>query len=250
MDMREFANRLADVAGECLRAYFRITDSHEIKADGSPVTVADKAAEDAMRVLIRKEFPTHGIFGEEGERVNTSAPLQWVLDPIDGTRAFMAGYPLFTTLIALCENGVPVLGVIDQPILRERWVGMKDQPTLFNGVPCDVAAHADANAATLASTSMRYFTPAEAQTVSKLAANFVPCGDGYAYAMLACGQLHAVVDGYMKPYDYMAHVPIIEGAGGVITDWSGDRLALNSNGKVVAACTPVLHSHLLEKLKS
>jgi inositol-phosphate phosphatase / L-galactose 1-phosphate phosphatase / histidinol-phosphatase len=228
--------------------HFRATTAYTLKPDSSPVSEADVAVENALISLIQAQFPEHGIFGEENNRINPHAPYQWVLDPIDGTRSFMAGYPLFTTLIALCENGVPILGVIDQPILRERWLGARGLPTQFNGSPCSVARPDSGAPLTLASTSMRYFTPHEAEIMSKLCANFVPSGDGYAYAMLASGQLHAVVDGYMKPYDYMAHAPIIEGAGGVITDWAGKPITLYSNGKVLAACTERVHKQLLEKL--
>lgn len=245
-----FAHTLADAAGAVLRARFRQAPAAQTKPDGSPVTEADRAAEAAMRALIAEHYPAHGIFGEEAGRERETAALQWVLDPIDGTRAFMAGYPLFTTLIALCENGVPVLGVIDQPHLRERW-SAQGGATLLNGAPVAASARKTLAGAAIATTSTPYFTPAQAQAFASLIPHvtLVHGGDAYAYAMLASGQLHAVVDAGMKPYDFCCLPPLIHGAGGVITDWHGAPLTLASEGHTVAACTPELHAEILAVLK-
>lgn len=236
-----FAHLLADEAGNVLRRHFRKPTAAEAKADGSPVTIADREAEAAMRTLIHGRFPDHGIFGEEWARENTSAPLQWVLDPIDGTRAFMAGYPTFTTLIALCENGVPILGIIDQPHLKERWASGGRKRTMHN---------AQRTTCTIATTSTPYFTTAQAAAFARASAGHtvVQGGDAYAYAMLAEGHLHAVIDAGMKPYDFCALAPVIQHAGAIITDWQGQPLRIDSSGEVLAACDKALHTRLLHTL--
>lgn len=248
-----FAHELADAAGAVLRARFRQPLTTERKSDHSPVTDADREVEAAMRALIHVRYPTHGIFGEEDERVNPEASLQWVLDPIDGTRAFVAGYPLFTTLIALTQNNVPVLGIIDQPVLRERWSGAKDKPTLFNGKPITLSGNKTQLAqATVATTSAPYFTPPQGASfarLSRVCATTILGGDAYAYGMLASGQLGAVVDAAMKPYDFCALCPVIQGAGGTITDWSGAPVSLESGGDVVASANAMLHEEILSHLK-
>lgn len=242
----EFANQLADAAGETLRPHFRAGVMATAKTDGSPVTVADCAAELAMRTLIRSRYPEHGIFGEEAGRDNPEARLQWVLDPIDGTRAFIAGYPTFTTLIALCEDGVPVAGVIDQPYLRERWAaarGGTSSKKMVASVPKSIS---------IATTSMPYFSPKQQAAFTRAATGHTVTlgGDAYAYAMLASGILHAVIDAGFKPYDFCALVPVVEAAGGIITDWQGKPLTLASDGEVLAACTPELHRQLLASLSA
>lgn len=245
-----FAHRLADAAGEVLRRYFRMPCTPEVKGDSSPVTVADREAEAAMRALIEAYYPAHGIFGEEGERIRSDARLQWVLDPLDGTRSFIAGYHSFTTLIALTENGVPLLGVIDQPILRERWAA--GSTALLNDRPVRTRQAARLEDIAIASTSHAYFTTAQAQAYRRLCDHTVSAslgGDAYAYAMLASGHLGAVVDVAMKPYDYCALAPVVQGAGGVITDWKGRPLTLDSDGTVAAACTPQVHAQIMELLR-
>ena len=127
------ATRLADLAGEAIRPFFRSRFEMEAKADASPVTQADRAAEAAIRAVLARERPEDGIIGEEYGSEREDAARLWVIDPIDGTRSFIAGRPIFGTLIALIEEGRPVLGLIDQPIVGDRWLGVADRPTLFNG---------------------------------------------------------------------------------------------------------------------
>jgi len=246
-----FAHLLADEAGNVLRRHFRQSTPAESKEDGSPVTVADREAEAAMRVLIRQRYPEHGIFGEEWSRENINAPLQWVLDPIDGTRAFMAGYPTFTTLIALCENGVPVAGVIDQPYLKERWVGNTVMPHSLRHLPQDGGRPRNECGVTIATTSLTCFTAAQAAAFARATAGHtvVHGGDAYAYAMLCDGHLSAVIDAGFKPYDFCALAPVVQAAGGVITDWQGNPLTINSSGEVVAARDAEVHGQLLRALK-
>ena len=233
------ASELADAAGEAIRPYFRrplltVDD----KPDLSPVTAADRAAERAMRDLIAKRFPAHGIIGEEFGPERVGAEFVWVLDPIDGTKSFISGVPLFGTLIALTHHGHPILGIIDQPISRERWVGAAGRTTTFNGNPVRTRPCAALAAATVFSTSPDMFVGAEFAAHAKVAAaaKLVRYGaDCYAYGLVALGLIDLVIEASLKAYDFSAMSPIIEGAGGVATDWRGAPLTLASDGRVVVA---------------
>jgi inositol-phosphate phosphatase/L-galactose 1-phosphate phosphatase/histidinol-phosphatase len=239
---REFealAHRLADRAGEIQKRYFRTPVSVETKADTSPVTIADREAEAAMRELILATFPDHGILGEEHGQERLEAEFVWVLDPIDGTKSFITGRPLFGTLIALAHRGRPVLGLIDQTILRERWVGVAGMPSTWNGRPIRTRACPGLEDATLFTTSPLLFEPgAESDAYHAVQARVrLPMfgGDCYAYGLLAAGFADLVVEAGLAPYDFMALAPVIEGAGGRITDWQGHPLHLGSSGQVAAA---------------
>jgi histidinol-phosphatase len=229
---------LADAAGAAIRPYFRQPLAVDDKPDMSPVTAADRAAEAAMRRLIAERFPDHGIIGEELGREREAAEFVWVLDPIDGTKSFISGVPLFGTLIALTRRGRPVLGIIDQPIARERWIGASGRPTTFNGAaircrPCRALA-----AATLFATSPDMFRGDDAAAFARVAAcaKLVRFGaDCYAYGLLALGFIDLVIEASLKPYDFCAVLPIIEGAGGVVSDWRGATLTLASDGRIVVA---------------
>lgn len=232
------AARLADAAADAIRPLFRKPFAMEAKADLSPVTEADRAAEAAMRAILNAERPEDGIIGEEYGREREDADRVWVLDPIDGTRSFVAGRPIFGTLIALIDAGKPVLGVINQPISGERWVGAAGQPTTLNGAavrtrPCEAIAQAH-----LATTGPSYFTPeswAAFERVRAGARDTLWGGDCYNYGLLAAGHLDLVVEDGLKLYDFAALVPIVEGAGGVMRDWNGRPLDMLSNGQVIAA---------------
>jgi len=247
----DLANRLADAAGAAIRPYFRAEYGVETKDDSSPVTLADRAAEEAMRRLIVAERPMDGIVGEEfGTRESTSG-RSWVLDPIDGTRAFIAGRPIFGTLIALIEDGWPLLGLIDQPILKERWLGVAGRPTLFNGKPASTRVCRDLNKALLATTSPALFTDDQLHAFEHLdgaVLSTVLGGDCYNYACLASGHLDVVVEAGLKLHDFAALVPVVEGAGGRMCDWQGDPLHAGSNGEVVAAGDPARVEEILEAL--
>lgn len=235
---RALAEQLADAARAAIRPYFRTEHGLETKADASPVTLADKAAEAAMRALIVAERPRDAIIGEEEEKRDGTSGRTWVLDPIDGTRAFIAGRPIFGTLIALLEDGWPVLGVIDQPILGERWIGITGQGTTFNGAPAATRACRELSQALLATTSPALFDDGQLHAFEHLDAQVrstVLGGDCYNYACLASGHLDIVVEAGLKLYDFAALVPIVEGAGGRMCDWSGDPLHADSKGEVVAA---------------
>ena len=237
------AEKLADAAGAIVRRHFRQPIAVDDKADLTPVTIADRAAEAAMRTLIEKSFPAHGIIGEEQGRLREGAEWVWVLDPIDGTKNFISGIPLFGTLIALARNGRPVLGVIDQPVLRERWLGIAGRATTMNGAPVRSRACAALERATLYSTSPDMFRGADAARFERLRSRVKLArygADCYAYAQLASGFIDLVVERDLKPYDYCALAPVVAGAGGTMCDWEGRALDLGSDGRVIAAGDPAL----------
>lgn len=246
---REFealAHRLADAAGEVQRRYFRTPVAVEQKADESPVTIADREAEAAMRDLIRSFYPAHGILGEEHGRESVDAEFVWVLDPIDGTKSFITGRPLFGTLIALAHRGRPVLGMIDQSILRERWVGIAGEGAVHNGRPIRVRPCPRLEDAVLFATSPAIFQGAhENDAFGRVQARVkLPMfgGDCYAYGLMAMGFADLVVEAGLQPYDFMALVPVVEGAGGLLTDWQGRSLDIASGGQVVAAGDGRVHA--------
>ncbi|MFO1255252.1 MAG: inositol monophosphatase family protein [Sphingomonadaceae bacterium] len=247
------AHRLADAAREAIRPLFRTAIGSERKADRSPVTEADRAAEEAMRRLIKAEFPRDAIHGEEFGAEAGNSGRTWVLDPIDGTTAFMAGRPIFGTLIALVQEGWPVLGVIDQAILDERWVGITGQPTTFNGGLARTRSCPALAEAALATTGPHYFDDHDGEHFMALAArtdhkHMVMGGDCYNYAMLALGQLDIVCEANLKLHDYAALIPVVEGAGGVMCDWNGDPLHAASSGHVLALGDPARVEDVVEAL--
>ena len=247
-----FAHELADRAGEVLRRHYRTPISVDYKADESPVTIADREAERVMRDLIRARFPKHGIEGEEFASEHGEAELVWNLDPIDGTKAFLAGRPTFGTLISLLRQGTPVLGLIDQCISHERWVGVRGAPSTFNGAPMRTRTCPDLAHALLATTSPQMFHSADEQAafarVARAARITVYGGDCYAYGLLAMGSIDLIVEADLDVHDFMALVPVIEGAGGVVTDWHGDAMTPSSDGRIVAAGDRGVHERALKLL--
>lgn len=250
------ANRLADAAGSVIRPMFRGNWSHERKADASPVTEVDKAAEAAMRAILESEAPDDGIIGEEYGPRNEGASRQWVLDPIDGTISFMAGRPIFGTLISLVQDGWPVLGIIDQPVARERWAGRIGQETTFNDKPVRTRSCQFLSDATIASSGPQYFSDEDAGAFMSLAAQtskiVVWGGDCYNYGLLAGGHLDIVCESGLKLHDYAALVPIVEGAGGLMADWQGNPLDADSvnaqGGRVLALGEPARLEDVLEAM--
>jgi inositol-phosphate phosphatase / L-galactose 1-phosphate phosphatase / histidinol-phosphatase len=247
------ANRLAEASGGAIRPYFRGEIGIESKSDASPVTLADTAAETAIRAILDAERPDEGIIGEEFGATRTTASRQWVIDPIDGTTSFAAGRPIFGTLIALLEDGWPVLGIIDQPILKERWVGAAGRPTTLNGIAIKTRACRDLASATLATTSPNFFSTEEGARFMALGAQtahrrIVWGGDCYNYGLLAAGQIDLVVEAGLKLHDFAALVPVVEGAGGQMCDWDGDVLTADSEGDVLALGDPARLDDVLEVL--
>jgi len=242
---------LADAAGEAIRPYFRRPIAVDDKPDLSPVTAADRAAETAMRDLIARRFPAHGIIGEEFGREREEADFVWVLDPIDGTKSFISGVPLFGTLIALAHQGHPILGIIDQPISRERWIGASGHPTTLNGAPIRCRPCAALAAATVFATTPDMFKGGDAASFGRVAAaaKLVRYGaDCYAYGLVAHGFIDLVVEASLKPYDFSAMLPIVEGAGGIASDWRGAPLSLASDGRVLIAGDRRAHQQALRLL--
>jgi histidinol phosphatase-like enzyme (inositol monophosphatase family) len=247
------AQRLADAAAQAIAPHFRTQTPIEQKADFSPVTAADRASENAMRRMLERDRPTDGIYGEEyGITAGTSGRL-WVLDPIDGTRGFIAGRPLYGTLIALVEDGKPIIGVIASPHAQDRWLGCtvgKPQTTL-NGRKITTRPCSDLAQARAASTHPNIFSAdghASFQRIGRSVTDMLFGGDCHNYGLLASGHLDLVMEEGLKPYDWAALVPIIQGAGGVITDWTGQPLALNAEGRVLAAGDRRVHSQALERI--
>lgn len=251
--IRAFLDHLGDTVRPIHRRYFRSGVAVERKDDDSPVTRSDREAEQAMRRAIGEAFPEDGILGEEFGSERLDARRVWVLDPLDGTRAFVNGKPTFGVMAALLEEGRPVAGLIDMPILAERWIGIAGGPTTFNGAPAHVRDCAGLAAASLNATSPDMFPDGASRAAfDRLSA---ACdqrhfgGDCHLYGLLACGWIDLVAEDSMAPYDYLPHVAIVEGAGGRIADWRGRPLDLESDGTVLAVGAPELFDRALERLR-
>jgi histidinol phosphatase-like enzyme (inositol monophosphatase family) len=236
-----------------IRPYFRGVVAADIKADQSPVTVADRRAEQAMRAVLRERCPEHGILGEEFGLERPDARLRWVLDPIDGTRAFITGRPTFGTLIALLDGDTPVIGIIDQPVTGERWIGVADRPTVFSGGfsgqvgtrRCPTLAHAE-----LSCTSPEMLSddlPRWRRLAGRVRRNYWG-GDCYAYGLLALGQIDVIAECDLKPWDWAALLPVVHGAGGRVTDWQGNPPTVSGDGRIIAVGDPSLLPHVVEAL--
>ncbi len=252
------AHTLADAATAAALRHFRTPLDIETKDDASPVTRADREAEAAMRALINEAFPEHGILGEEYGAERTDAEFVWVLDPIDGTRAFINGIPLFATLIALLRDGDPVLGLNAYPALDERWLATADEATRHwgrgdDGAPVRTVPRGDLGAARMCTTSQDMFEAGDLARYLNLKAAVADTRfgtDAYAYAMVASGHTDLVAESGMQPYDYLSHAVIVAGAGGVISDWEGAPLRIDSPGSVLAACDGDVHARALDALRT
>jgi inositol-phosphate phosphatase / L-galactose 1-phosphate phosphatase / histidinol-phosphatase len=243
----DFIHTLADLSGKIALGYFRKNVTVDTKTDASPVTCADREAEEAMRTAIRRAFPDHGIIGEEHGSESTDAEWLWILDPIDGTASFINGVPLFGTLIGLWRRDAdgqarPWLGCINHPALKERWLGGVDVPTAWNGTMVRARACESLAAAALYSTSPS-FTGDAAEKFARLDASVhrrrFGGTDCYHYAMVASGWIDLACEAGLKLHDYAAVIPVLEAAGAIITDWRGQALTLESErtvqGRVLAA---------------
>ena len=236
-DLLRLAHRMADRAGTLVRRYFRQPNAVDIKADNSPVTLADRAVEETIRETLTRELPDHGIIGEEFGTVRGDADWLWVIDPIDGTKSFMAGRTSFGTLIALLYKGVPVLGLIDQCIVGDRWIGGTGHVTRHNGMPVRSRACASLASAHIATTGPSYFQPgplARFETLRARCGISLWGGDCINYAHLASGYIDIVAEHGLKLHDFAALVPVVEGAGGVMRNWRGEPLSQASGGDVIA----------------
>ena len=250
------AHALADLAREVSLRWFRTPLDIHVKADHSPVTQADREVEALMREQIARRHPAHGIVGEEHGGTRADASLVWYLDPIDGTKSFVCGLPLWGTLIALVRGGVPVLGVIDAPVLGERWSALRGAPAWFDATghapqACTASACGELADARVCAPSPDHLGAeglAAFERLAKAAAVVRYGGDCYAYALVASGHLDVVVESGLDAHDFLPLVPIIESAGGLITDWQGRPLGPQSAGDVLAAGNAALHRHAMQRL--
>ena len=251
--LMRFARRVADEARRISLQYFRAAPELQIKADGSPVTVADRETERVIRDLLSRSYPQHAVMGEEHGWTRSDQPYTWVVDPIDGTKSYLAGVPTYGTLLALLYDGAPVLGIVDIPALDERWCGVIGQPTTMNGRPAKTRACAALEQAVVTIISPDKLEGDERPAVdalSRMARVRRYSSDGYSHPLLASGYVDMVVAVGQQPFDYLAVVPVVEGAGGCISDWDGKPLGLDSNGRILAAATRELHREALEVLRS
>lgn len=255
IDFTAFVDQLATASGDTILPFFRtaLTVENKKPGDFDPVTIADRAAEDAMRALIRRNFPSHGIVGEEYGEERADAEYVWVLDPIDGTKSFIAGMPAWGTLIGLTRLGEPVFGMMHQPFTRERFSG-DGQAAHYRGPAGKRSLHVRACAslkeAVLYTTSPRLMNKADRATFERVEEAVRLSrygGDCYAYCMLAAGQIDLVIETELKAHDVLPLIPIINGAGGIITSWENGPAF--GGGRIVAAGDKRVHKAALEMLK-
>ena len=251
-DFISLANRLADASGPIIRNYFRTPFKVDQKGDGSPVTLADKDAETIIRSILAGERPMDGIFGEEYKTSNLDAEFIWVIDPIDGTKSFITGRPIFGTLIALVQKNEPILGLIDQPINKERWLSARGEGATFNGEVIRVRACPTLTDAVIGTTSPELFNTTgqnQWREVAARAKHVIYGGDCYTYAQLATGFVDVVMESGLKPYDFCAIAVLVEEAGGVVTDWHGNPVTLKSDGSILACGDPRVHREVMDFIR-
>ncbi len=244
----DFANLLAERATDLSMQYFRKKLDIENKEDESPVTIADKNTEEAIRDKIRKVYPSHGILGEEYENENLDSEFIWVIDPIDGTRSYIAGHRDFGNLISLLYKNEPVIGIINCPAHKERWIGIKDKKTTCNGIEVLTSGIDKVADAYLFSSGIYFHEPILKEgfeIIKEKSKYFRLGGDCYMYGMLASGFIDIVIEDTLKAHDYMALVNVVEGAGGKITDKYGKPVTLKSDGSLVASSSAFLHDEIL-----
>ena len=256
-ELIDFANHLADLSCNISKRYFRTKNHEKDKIDTTPVTLADKEIEWIIRQEITKKYPDHGIIGEEYEDINLEADFKWVIDPIDGTSSFIIGKPIFGTLISLTYKNIPVLGVINQPINNERWFGAKGRGASFNNKNIITRKSDSISNSVLCSTSPVYFKGLDLEFFNKISSQtkyqknggVFYGGDCYLFGLLALGYVDIVIETGLKNYDFCALVPVVQEAGGIITDWSGNQLDINSNGQILACGDKDVHAEILKIAK-
>jgi len=249
-DFKIFSRHLAQISSEVIKRYFRTDINIESKSDNSPVTIADKKAEEVMREEIMKKYPDHGILGEEFGNHNEEAEYKWILDPIDGTKSFICGAVTFGTLIALLKKDQPILGVINQPILNEFLIG-DNETAILNNVEVRVRDCSNISDAVLLTSDHlvigKYHDQKKFDTLIKQVKLYRMWGDCYGYYLIATGFADVMIDPVMSPWDSLALIPVIRGAKGIITDYHGnDPVKGNS---IIAAC-PGIHSKIISLLNN
>jgi len=251
IEIKKLVDNLLDNSEDIIHKHYRNLDKIHVKPDESPVTVADHEIELMMRKLINEEYPEHGIVGEEFGNENEDSRYKWIIDPIDGTLSFMVGRPIFGTLIALLEDDVPILSVINQPITQERWLGIKNNGCTLNGKKIQVRNCKNLSEAIMATTGPNYFKEKGLQKFNRLTEcvkHTIYGGDCYIFALVASGYLDLAIDSCLKPHDFMPLIPIIKEAGGIITDWKGKELNERSNGNIVVAGSSLVHTQAINIL--
>jgi len=245
-----FALDLADASRSMTaQAVLAADPSAQFKPDRTFVTATDAAIERRLREMIAARFPDHGILGEEEAPLNPGAGHVWVLDPIDGTAAFIAGVPVYSTLIAMCRDGVPVIGVMDFSAIDARFLGVTGRQTLLNGTPIAARRGADMAQAMMSTSNPDFYSPAllpAFETLRGRTAWRIYGTSALAYGRLAQGRIDLAIDTGLKVWDYAPFVPVIEGAGGIITDWAGAPLTLDSGPCILAAGCADLHAQARE----
>lgn len=250
-EVLDFAQDLAGQARSIALRWFRHQPGIKVKADASPVTVADRGVEEFLRREIARRYPDHGVLGEEFGIQAGDAPILWSIDPIDGTRSFITGNPLWGCLLAVLHERQPLLGIIDIPYTAERWVAVRGRGCWLNGERCSTRAVTDLAQAILQATSPDLFGEADRRAFDHLGqAVYLRRfgGDCYAYALLASGHVDLVVESGLMPYDYLPLITVVQEAGGIITDWQGRALTAQSDGRVIAAANARLHEQALHRL--
>ena len=247
-ELTRFAEELANQSGAMLRAAIQTAPAVELKSDRSYVTATDKAIETRLREMIDSRYPDHGILGEEHGARDLDAEFVWVLDPIDGTAPFIAGIPVYGTLIGLARNGRPWVGVIDHPASADRWVGVSGDRASHNGRPVRTRACACLAAALMTNSNPDFFSSGDRARFDRLRAQVTYTqygGSCFAYGVMASGRTDLAADGGLDPFDIFAPAAVIEGAGGIVTDWSGTAIDLSWTGLVLAAGDHRIHNEAL-----
>ena len=247
----DLATALVVESRPIIAQHFRQLPEISQKSDQSPVTIADKSVEAALRRRIKSAFPDHSIIGEEQDNVITASPYTWVIDPIDGTRAFSCGNPMFGTLIAVLAEGIPIIGVVDLPMMNQTWIGIDGMETRMNGDRVKTSVITDLNMARLTTTSGHALGEdyPRFEQLSKATMVTGYGGDCANYAHLASGWCDLVAESNLNAYDIMALIPVIQGAGGCLTQWDGQKITLeNYDGTALASASPLLHDKALKAL--
>ena len=249
--LMQFMHSLANAAKRITLSWYQKENHLQDKADQTPVTIADQETEQHLRSLIAEHFPDHGFLGEETGEKDLHAEYIWIVDPIDGTKNYTIGAPIFGTLIALLQDGAPIAGLLDMPVLQQRWFSYCGRSTELNGETCQTDKCDQLATAIIHATTPDMFNPRQSRQFDHLSAHcrFRLFGkDCYAYGLLASGFLHLIMEADLKAVDILPLVPIIENAGGKITDWQGHPLSLKNHRTALASCNPVLHELALSRI--
>jgi histidinol phosphatase-like enzyme (inositol monophosphatase family) len=245
----KFAEGMLDITGEILLEASRSVPEVEFKTDASFVTDTDKIIETRLREMIESEYPEHGIYGEEFEAKNINAEFVWVLDPIDGTAPFIAGIPVFGTLVCLAWKGKPFIGLIDHPATSDRWTGVSGLFAKRNGGPVSTKTCSGPESAFVTCSNPDFMSKDEHERFMRLqsVAPYVQYGGScFSYGLLASGRTHIAIDASLEPFDFFACAAVICGAGGVLTNWSGDEVSLDWSGGILAAGDKECHRKTVE----